>query len=239
MRLVGSMKMYLIDPNISIEHFIKNSQEIDVANFILEQMDMKDIEGGQNLPPKKSSRKRLPYKREEKKTFSKFISACTAKEEGSYVTIQNLYEAYVNWMSEKQVGNPISIYAFGKYLSTIARIRNLKGKASKQYHTIYLDINLKNKDRVLEKDAVGELYKFYKLHFVRDNPPRVKIPLNEIYEVYKNWCRQEGTQPILYNTFSKNTRIIMGASHLEFFGRTKKGRRRWLSGYQFRKPISK
>lgn len=239
MRLVGRMKMYLIDPNVPIEQLLKSSQQIDVANFIFENVEMDVPAEDKDLTPKKILRKKETYKKEEKKAFSKFISTCIAKEESSYVTIQDLYEAYANWMSEKQVGTPISIFAFGKYLSTIAKVRNLQGKANNQYHTIYLGINLKNKTRELEKDAIGELYKFYKRHFVKDNPPCVKIPLNEIYEVYKNWCQQEGTQPILYNSFSKNTRIIMGPSHLEFCGRTRKGRRRWLLGYQFRKPNSK
>lgn len=239
MRLVGNMKLYLIDPRVSIEQLIKSSQHIDEANFIVETVDQKKIKVDERPHrSKKISKKENDYIKE-KREFNKFISTCTVKEEGSYVTIQELHEAYVNWISENHVGDPISLVSFGRYLNSIVKVQSLQCKSLDQRHHIYLNINLKNTDKNLTKDAVGELYKFYKLHFIKDSPPNIKIPLDEIYEVYKNWCKEQGTQPVWYNTFSKNTRILMGSSNIEFHGRISRGRRRWLLGYRFRKPESK
>lgn len=239
MRLAGNMKLYLIDPKVSIEQLIKSSQHIDEANFILETVDQKKIKIDERPHRSKKINKKKDDNINEKRAFYKFISTCTVKEEGSYVTIQELHEAYVNWILENHVGDPVSLVAFGKYLNSIINVPSLQGKSLGQRHHIYLNINLKTTDKTLTKDAVGEIYKFYKLHFVKDSPPSIKIPLDEIYEVYENWCEEQGTQPVWYNTFSKNTRILMGSSSVEFHGRIARGRRRWLLGYRFKKPDSK
>ena len=108
------------------------------------------------------------------------------------------------------------------------------------YQSFYVDLMFKDGYKSKNKSAMGEMYRFLKSHFVPDHEPCEKIALDNIYNVYKGWCKTQGIQPIHFHGFSKLTRIIMGARHLHFQGKScKGGARRWLSGFQFRKPIEK
>lgn len=241
MRMLGRLKLYLLGPELSIDKLSSEIKLLSEENFIVEALDPEDL----TAPRKKSTKKKPNFKRDskrkkERKTFCRFFDECCVKEEGSYLNTANLYEAYTNWISAHHAGDPISTLSMGKYMNQSKKIRTLTSKTYKDYHNLYLDINLKDKSTPTTKVCLGEIYRFYKQHFVLDNPPCDPIALDEIYTIYKNWCNEQGIQPVRFHGFSKSTRVIMKKSHLEFRGKSPKGgTRRWLTGYKFNQPIPK
>lgn len=241
MRMLGRLKMYLLGPELAIDKLSSEIKLLSEDSFIMEVEDRPISEKTPTRTSKKKHNfKRDSIKKKERKTFCRFFDECCVKEEGSYLNTANLYEAYTNWIAARHAGTPITAQTMGKYMNQSKKIRTLASKTYRDYHNLYLDINLKDSSIQTTKVCVGEIYKFYKKHFVLDKPPCDPIPLDEIYTIYKNWCNEQGTVPIRFHGFSKSTRVIMKKSHLEFHGKSPKGgARRWLTGYKFNQPIPK
>lgn len=240
MKMFGGLKVYLIGPELPIENLAKDLKLFDVRQII--------IESEEEIPskPKNEPKKKPAYvglfarRQADKKNFSKFFDECCMKSESSYLNTADMHKAYSNWIANHHAGSPVTAQTMGKYAKQCKKVRTLRSKADNGYQNLYLDITLKDSSKSTTKVGLGEIYKFYKKHYVPENPPCDKIPLDEVYSVYKEWCKEQGTQPVIFNTFSKSTRFIVKKSHLEFHGKSPKGgNRRWLVGYKFRTPISK
>lgn len=238
MNMLRGLKVYLVGPELSIANLAKDLAFFEVRQIVIEEE--------RSSKPKKEQKEKsscvgLAAKiQNDKKNFKKFFDECCMQSESSYLSTTDLHTAYLTWVANHHAGNPIPAHIMGKYIKQFKKIRTLRSKANKGFQNLYLDITLKDSSKATTKVGLGEIYKFYKKHYVLDNPTCDKIPLDEVYSVYKEWCKEQGTRPVIFNTFSKSTRFIVKSSHLEFHGRNSKGgRRRWLAGYKFRGPINK
>lgn len=210
--------------------FPKNFELIDTQDFVLDDDGNDDLEyeHGEKYQFREGQSKK------NRKNFCGFFDECLAREFGSYVSLDDMYSAYLDWMETNKLGDGMNRQAFGRHLKDCKKTRKLHSRVQGEKQIIYLDLKFKDESNATNKVVNGEIYKFYKLHFIPDSSSNERIPVDRIYSLYKKWCNQQGLCPIHPNGFSRTTTKLMKKSSLHCYGKTENGgTRRWLLGHRF------
>lgn len=147
---------------------------------------------------------------------------------GEYSNFDDIYTSYVLWENGSDPDQFMNRSVIGHYLKKATGIEKItSGHPDKKagWNNLYLGIKVRVKNWPTVRPQYGELYRFKHLFLKETGDINDVIPLNTVYEDYKNWCNIERIVPYSLNLFSNRIRRIFDKKKVHLDGISKNGER--------------
>ena len=239
MRLAGKLKLYLLGPELDIEHLAEDVKLVDVRQFIVDGDLPEDLKEELKLCEKAKQKEMTTWKvdRENRdnnlKTFHQFFDECLVKDEKSYVMIDDIYDCYRSWVESKGIEDDIPKHMIARMLKCSKSFKHYHPNGIKSHPGIQLGVSFKDKSMSKRARHFGEVYSFLKTTFKKCKDAPGAIAIRDAYVDFKKWCESRDIQVLGMQPFSRVAANFFPDSAMFYEGNPAKFRNRTIRGYTY------
>lgn len=245
MRLAGKLKLYLLGPELDIEHLTEDVKLVDVHQFIIDGDLPEDLKEELKLCEKakqkeqKEKKEMTRWRKDKEKreynlrTFQQFFDDCLVKDEKSYAMLDDIYDCYKIWVESKGIEDNINKHMIARMLKCSKSFKHYNPNSIKSQPGVQLGVSFKDKSMAKRARHFGEVYSFLKTTFKKCKDAPRAIDIRDAYVDFKKWCEIRDIQVLSMQPFSRVAANFFPDSAMFYEGNPAKFRHRTIRGYTY------